>query len=100
PFSLSARPAARTFCAALTSRSCTAPTLTALPAAHVQRLGAVVGAACGAGLRGGGEPADPVERPPVLLRFLADQAQQLRPSGVVNRFCEPGPGEPGHGQVL
>jgi hypothetical protein len=35
-----------------------------------------------------------------MIGFLADQAQQLRPSGVVNGFGEPGPGEPGPGQVL
>jgi hypothetical protein len=41
-----------------------------------------------------------VERPSVLLRFLAGQAQQLRPAGVVNGFGELCAGEPGHGQVL
>ena len=66
----------------------------------MERLGAVLGATCGARLRGWGESADTVERPSVLLRFLAGQAQQLRPAGVVNGFGELCAGEPGHGQVL
>ena len=99
-FSLSARPAARTFLAALTSRSCTAPHAWHCQVRTLERLGAVLAPHVEQVGEVGVNRPILVERRPYCAGFLADQAQQLGPPGVVNGFGEPGAGEPGHGQVL
>ena len=94
---MSARPAAKMFFAAFTSRSWTVPHARARPLADVERLGAVLDPAGRAHLAGGLEPADPAERPGRSARLLLDQPQELRPAGVVDGPGQPGTGQPGHG---
>ena len=98
---MSARPAAKMFLAAFTSRSWTVPHAAHAQIRDAERFRAVLDPAGRAHLAGGLEPADPGERAAILSRLLLDAPASAATSRRLgDRPGQPRPHQPADGQVF